>query len=102
MPHGVFPARQHHRTAIARGVLAERDLLGCTIGKGQREVGFLVDRRRDRANVGIVSEDADQMRLLFLSYIGGNPYWAFLTGKKVIYFGRKGEQHIEEFPKPKQ
>lgn len=27
-------------------------------------------------------------------------YWAFLTGKKVIYFGRKGEQHIEEFPKP--
>ncbi len=29
-------------------------------------------------------------------------YWAFLTGKKVIYFGRKGEQHIEEFPKPQQ
>lgn len=28
-------------------------------------------------------------------------YWAFLTGKKVIYFGRKGEQHIEDFPKPK-
>jgi uncharacterized protein YbcV (DUF1398 family) len=28
-------------------------------------------------------------------------YWAFLTGKKVIYFGRKGEQHIEEFPKPR-
>jgi uncharacterized protein YbcV (DUF1398 family) len=27
-------------------------------------------------------------------------YWAFLSGKKVIYFGRKGEQHIEEFPKP--
>ena len=27
-------------------------------------------------------------------------YRAFLTGKKVIYFGRKGEQHIEEFPKP--
>jgi uncharacterized protein YbcV (DUF1398 family) len=27
-------------------------------------------------------------------------YWAFLTGKRVIYWGRKGEQHIEEFPKP--
>jgi uncharacterized protein YbcV (DUF1398 family) len=27
-------------------------------------------------------------------------YWAFLTGKRVIYFGRQGEQHIEEFPKP--
>ena len=28
-------------------------------------------------------------------------YWAFLTGERVIYFGRKGEQHVEEFPKPK-
>lgn len=28
-------------------------------------------------------------------------YWAFLTGKRVIYFSRNGEQHIEEFPKPK-
>jgi uncharacterized protein YbcV (DUF1398 family) len=25
-------------------------------------------------------------------------YWAFLTGKKVTYFGRKGEQHTEHFP----
>jgi uncharacterized protein YbcV (DUF1398 family) len=25
-------------------------------------------------------------------------YWAFLAGKKVIYFGRKGELHVEEFP----
>ena len=25
-------------------------------------------------------------------------YWAFLTGKKVIYFGRQGEMHIEKFP----
>jgi uncharacterized protein YbcV (DUF1398 family) len=28
-------------------------------------------------------------------------YWAFLTGKKVIYFGRKGEVHVEEFPRAK-
>ena len=27
-------------------------------------------------------------------------YWAFLTGKKVIYFGREGEFHVEEFPRP--
>ncbi len=27
-------------------------------------------------------------------------YWAFLTGKKVIYFGRKGETHTELFPPP--
>ena len=26
-------------------------------------------------------------------------YWAFLTGKRVSYFGRKSEEHIEEFPK---
>jgi len=25
-------------------------------------------------------------------------YWAFLTGKQVIYFGRKGELHVEKFP----
>ena len=25
-------------------------------------------------------------------------YWAFLAGKQVIYFGRKGEMHIEKFP----
>ena len=24
-------------------------------------------------------------------------YWSFLTGRKVIYFGRKGEFHVEEF-----
>ncbi len=28
-------------------------------------------------------------------------YWAYLTGKRVIYFGRKGEIHVEEFPRPK-
>ncbi|MGA8231339.1 MAG: hypothetical protein WB795_07645 [Candidatus Acidiferrales bacterium] len=25
-------------------------------------------------------------------------YWAFLTGRRVIYLGRKGEFHVEEFP----
>jgi uncharacterized protein YbcV (DUF1398 family) len=28
-------------------------------------------------------------------------YWAFLEGKKVVYFGRKGQSHIEEFPRAK-
>ena len=28
-------------------------------------------------------------------------YWAFLTGRKVIYFGRKGEFHVEDFPRAK-
>lgn len=30
---------------------------------------------------------------------GVTAYWAFLTGRKVVYFGRKGELHIEEFPR---
>ena len=25
-------------------------------------------------------------------------YWVFLTGRRAVYFGRKGEIHIEEFP----
>jgi uncharacterized protein YbcV (DUF1398 family) len=29
-------------------------------------------------------------------------YWAFLTGERVVYFGRKGEQHVEEFPRANQ
>jgi uncharacterized protein YbcV (DUF1398 family) len=28
-------------------------------------------------------------------------YWVFLTGKKAIYFGRKGDFHVEEFPRIK-
>jgi uncharacterized protein YbcV (DUF1398 family) len=27
-------------------------------------------------------------------------YWAFLTGKNVTYIGRKGELHVEQFPRP--
>jgi hypothetical protein len=29
---------------------------------------------------------------------GTTGYWVFLAGRKVIYFGRKGDFHIEEFP----
>ena len=74
MAHRVFATRQDHRTAIARGVFAERDFLDCAIGKSQGEVGLFVNSRSNRANVGVASEDADEMRLLILSYIGGNPY----------------------------
>ena len=49
-------------------MFAERDFLDSTIGKGQCEVGLFVNCRGNGANVGIVSEDADQMRLLVLSY----------------------------------
>jgi len=29
---------------------------------------------------------------------GVSAYWAFLSGRRVIYFGRKGDFHIEKFP----
>ncbi len=29
---------------------------------------------------------------------GVTAYWALLTGKRVIYFGRRGEMHVEWFP----
>ncbi len=29
---------------------------------------------------------------------GTAAYWVFITGERVIYFGRKGEFHIEQFP----
>lgn len=29
---------------------------------------------------------------------GTTGYWVYLTGKKVVYFGRKGESHVEHFP----
>ena len=32
---------------------------------------------------------------------GTTGYWVYLTGKRVIYFGRKGETHVEEFPRSK-
>lgn len=32
---------------------------------------------------------------------GTAAYWVFLTGRRVVYFGRKGEFHVEEFPKTK-
>ena len=28
-------------------------------------------------------------------------YWAYLTGRKVVYFGRQGQMHVEEFPQPR-
>jgi uncharacterized protein YbcV (DUF1398 family) len=31
---------------------------------------------------------------------GVQGYFAFLRGKRVTYFGRQGDQHIEWFPKP--
>ena len=55
-------------------MFAKGDLLDCAIGEGQREVRLFVNGRCDGADVGVASKNADQMRLLILSYLGGNPY----------------------------
>jgi uncharacterized protein YbcV (DUF1398 family) len=34
--------------------------------------------------------------------VGVESYFADMAKGKVIYFGRKGEFHIEEFPRPKE
>jgi uncharacterized protein YbcV (DUF1398 family) len=53
----------------------------------------------------IRAAQADQIRypeFLKLAMAAGTAaYQVFLTGKKVIYFGRQGEFHVEEFPRPK-
>jgi uncharacterized protein YbcV (DUF1398 family) len=53
----------------------------------------------------IRAAQADQIRypefVNRVSAAGTIAYWAFLTGKKVVYFGRKGEFHVEVFPRPK-
>jgi uncharacterized protein YbcV (DUF1398 family) len=61
----------------------------------------------DFSQAGVVAAiraaQADQIRYPeFVNRVtaaGTIAYWAFLTGKKVVYFGRKGEFHVEEFPR---
>jgi uncharacterized protein YbcV (DUF1398 family) len=64
---------------------------------------------RDYSEDGIIAAirgaQADKVRypefVKLATAAGVIGYWAFVTGKKVIYFGRKGEMHIEEFPRAK-
>jgi uncharacterized protein YbcV (DUF1398 family) len=63
----------------------------------------------DLSKSGIIAAiravQADQIRypefLQRAMAAGTTAYWVFLTGSKVIYFGRKGDFHIEEFPAAK-
>lgn len=50
------------------------------------------------AQADVIRYPAFVKRVVAAGVIG---YWAFLTGKKVVYLGRKGEQYIREFPKPR-
>ena len=63
------------------------------------------DFSQPRLVAAIRAAQADQIRypefVKQAAAAGTIAYWAFLTGKKVIYFGRKGEFHVEELPRPK-
>jgi uncharacterized protein YbcV (DUF1398 family) len=51
---------------------------------------------------GIRAAQADAIRypefLGQATAAGVAAYWAFLTGRRVVYLGRQGEIHVEEFP----
>ncbi len=50
--------------------------------------------------VGEIQQNLINYREFLKRIIGSGccHYEVFITGKKVIYFGRQGEQHIEHFP----
>ena len=54
-------------------MFAERDFLGLSIGKGQTEGGLFMNGRRDRADIRVVAEDAEKMRLPIFPYITVDP-----------------------------
>jgi uncharacterized protein YbcV (DUF1398 family) len=64
---------------------------------------------QDFSDSGLLSAiraaQADQIRypefLQRATAAGTIAYWVFIAGKKAIYFGRKGESHVEDFPRPK-
>jgi hypothetical protein len=72
MPDWMLSVRQAHGSLVTGGMFAERDLLHFAVRKGQRERGLLVNRRRNRANVGIVAEDADKVCLFVFAHVAVN------------------------------
>jgi uncharacterized protein YbcV (DUF1398 family) len=60
----------------------------------------------DRIVAAIRAAQADTIRypefVKLAAEAGVIGYWAYLTGRKVVYFGRKGESHTEMFPGSKE
>jgi uncharacterized protein YbcV (DUF1398 family) len=60
----------------------------------------------DAAVVRATIRDSQQGRITYQEFLdrvmraGCSHYEVFITGKKAIYFGRDGSQHIELFPAP--
>src|SRR6266568_5574225 len=73
MTDWMLPVRQRYRTFVAAGMFAERDFLGLSIGKVQTEGGLFMNGCRDRADIRVVAEDAEKMRLPVFPYITVDP-----------------------------
>lgn len=60
---------------------------------------FLIGEVKDAIKQSQAGKIKYQEFLKKVKAAGVISYMVFLKGRKAIYFGRKGEQHIEEFPK---
>lgn len=67
--------------------------------------GVTIPEHLDAAAVKQTIADIQQGRIQYLTFLrrimesGCAHYEVFITGRRAIYFGRDGMQHIEEFPK---
>lgn len=79
--------------------------------QGETHTGDLVFKdvsipeQLDAAAIKQTITDIQQGRIKYQTFLrrimeaGCSHYEVFITGRKAIYFGRNGVQHIEEFPK---
>jgi len=73
MAYGMFPTRQTDSPFVAGGMFAEGHILRRAVGESQAECRLFVNGRRDRADIRVVAEDAQEMRLSIFSDIAIDP-----------------------------
>src|SRR5579883_625830 len=73
MPDRLLSSRQRRRAFVAGSMLSKRDFPFGSIRKSNAERGFLVDRSRNRSNIRIVSEDAQEVGLSVFADIAIDP-----------------------------
>ncbi|MBX7147087.1 MAG: DUF1398 family protein, partial [Alphaproteobacteria bacterium] len=65
----------------------------------------LIPEQLDRMVIKQIITDVQQGKIKYQTFLrrimeaGCSHYEVFINGRKAIYFGRDGAQHIEEFPK---
>lgn len=84
-------------TAAGEAYVVEMTLPRDSVAKDFSEDGIIAAIRGAQADTIRYPEFVKRA-----THAGVIGYWAYLSGRKVVYFGRKGEMHIEEFPRAKQ